>query len=182
MAAKLTYSEQLKHPNWQRKRLEILKRDGFECTECGDKETTLHVHHTKYIKGRMAWDYDDALLATLCETCHQKEHTARALLDELVAAVGSSGLDMILGLSAGYLLANMDLDRELAERIYPDRELYFEVGLAATVLDSGKGMQWRDVVMRHVKAGGSNPVLSWYAEQWEAQDAVWKAQAEAANG
>jgi hypothetical protein len=78
---KLTYSEQLAHPNWQRKRLEILNRDSFECTDCGSKENQLHVHHKYYKKGKMAWDYPDDCLITLCGQCHKSlEDSKQALI------------------------------------------------------------------------------------------------------
>jgi len=41
-----TYRRKLADPRWQKKRLEILERDGFECNSCGDSSTELHVHHT----------------------------------------------------------------------------------------------------------------------------------------
>lgn len=43
-----TYSEKLKSPKWQKKRLEILQRDEFTCQHFNDKENTLHVHHIAY--------------------------------------------------------------------------------------------------------------------------------------
>ena len=52
-----TYSDKLKSPKWQKKRLEILQRDNFTCFNCGDTERTLHVHHESYIKGKEPWDY-----------------------------------------------------------------------------------------------------------------------------
>ena len=67
------YSEKLKDPRWQKKQLEVMERDGWECTNCGDKEKTLHVHHKKYLKGKDPWDYDNDLLETLCEPCHERE-------------------------------------------------------------------------------------------------------------
>lgn len=71
----LKYYEQLKHPNWQKKRLEIFERDNFACRYCGDKEKTLHVHHLFYVKNEInAWDYPNELLVTLCEDCHKDEH------------------------------------------------------------------------------------------------------------
>lgn len=69
-----TYSEKLKDPKWQRKRLEIMERDTFQCQICWNKEETLTVHHKSYIKGRDPWDYDDEYLITLCEDCHQSVH------------------------------------------------------------------------------------------------------------
>ena len=77
----MTYQEQLKNPKWQKKRLEILERDKFKCVCCGDEETTLHVHHIRYIKGKKAWDYEDYLLTTLCEDCHKIYHEFSYLKD-----------------------------------------------------------------------------------------------------
>ena len=62
----MTYSEKLKHPKWQKKRLQILSRDKFTCKKCGDTETQLHVHHKEYISGNDPWDYDNDLLITVC--------------------------------------------------------------------------------------------------------------------
>jgi hypothetical protein len=68
----MTYSEKLKDPRWQKKRLEIFKRDKFTCQLCTDKENTLVVHHKKYINGKEPWDYKNEFLITLCEKCHEK--------------------------------------------------------------------------------------------------------------
>jgi hypothetical protein len=68
----MTYAEKLKHPKWQKKRLEILERDNFMCQNCGDNESQLHVHHIKYIFGNEIWDYKDNLLITFCKDCHNK--------------------------------------------------------------------------------------------------------------
>lgn len=60
-------------PRWQRKRLEIMKRDEFKCVACGKSDGTLNVHHGRYdeIDGAFApWATDDAFLQTLCECCH----------------------------------------------------------------------------------------------------------------
>lgn len=69
--AKSTYSELLKDPQWQKKRLDILSRDNFRCCQCGSVKNTLHVHHQYYIKGNMPWEYPDDSLITLCEFCHK---------------------------------------------------------------------------------------------------------------
>ncbi len=66
------YSKLLKDPRWQKKRLKILERDNFVCQKCYDGETTLHVHHLKYKKGKMPWDYSDKSLITLCKNCHDE--------------------------------------------------------------------------------------------------------------
>jgi hypothetical protein len=64
------YSDLLKDPRWQKKRLEIMKRDKFTCQLCTDTKSTLHIHHKEYIKGKDPWDYSDNILITLCEFCH----------------------------------------------------------------------------------------------------------------
>ena len=69
---KKTYGEQLKDPQWQRRRLEILSRDGFACRLCGCESVMLHVHHRWYGDGA-PWDVAGEALLTLCETCHEEE-------------------------------------------------------------------------------------------------------------
>lgn len=64
----MNYSEKLKHPKWQRKRLEVLQRDNFKCCLCNDDETELHVHHLKYTKEPYDAPLED--LQTLCKLCH----------------------------------------------------------------------------------------------------------------
>lgn len=66
---KLTYSEKLRDPRWQKKRLQIMNRDKFACKLCGDCETTLNVHHIEYYNGN-PWEIDNSKLITLCEHCH----------------------------------------------------------------------------------------------------------------
>lgn len=69
-----SYSELLKDPRWQRKRLEIFQRDDWACTRCRDTSKSLHVHHLKYINGIAPWEYNGCLLVTLCEDCHKQAH------------------------------------------------------------------------------------------------------------
>jgi len=71
---KKDYSEQLKSPKWQKKRLEIMQRDKFKCKLCGDENTTLHVHHKYYESGKMPWEYSNNCLITICEHCHNSIH------------------------------------------------------------------------------------------------------------
>ena len=71
---KKNYSELLKDPRWQKKRLEILQRDNFKCMSCGETKDTLHVHHIRYEYGNNPWDATDKDLITLCEACHTAWH------------------------------------------------------------------------------------------------------------
>lgn len=79
----MTYLEQLKHPNWQRRRLEVLSAADFKCSCCGDANNTLNVHHKQYIKGRKAWEYQVGELECLCETCHKKKHTTKDAMEKV---------------------------------------------------------------------------------------------------
>ena len=69
-AKKSNYADLLKDPRWQKKRLQIFKRDKFTCRGCGSKDNTLHVHHLKYQWGKDPWSYKNDELLTLCENCH----------------------------------------------------------------------------------------------------------------
>jgi 5-methylcytosine-specific restriction endonuclease McrA len=69
----MNYKSQILTKEWKAKRLVILQRDKFTCKKCGDKDK-LHVHHKKYIKGRLAWEYPNNLLITLCASCHEFIH------------------------------------------------------------------------------------------------------------
>lgn len=72
----MKYKQQLKTSAWLKKKFEIMNRDNFVCASClcDNYERALEVHHVMYIKNKMAWDYPDYLLVTLCRDCHQKEH------------------------------------------------------------------------------------------------------------
>ena len=67
----MIYSEQLKDPRWQRKRLEILQRDNFTCIWCGEHGGKLNADHIKpfaqYPELRFAIDNG----RTLCLPCHK---------------------------------------------------------------------------------------------------------------
>lgn len=69
----MTYEEQLLDPRWKCKREQILQRDLRICQLCMSGQK-LQVHHVYYIENRDAWDYPDAALITLCESCHEHQH------------------------------------------------------------------------------------------------------------
>jgi len=99
----MTYWQQLKHPSWQKLRLQILDRDGFMCRICGGAESTLHVHHKQYIKGRMAWEYDADNFESLCDSCHEEAHATSDAIKHVIAAASvlchQEIADVILGYS-----------------------------------------------------------------------------------
>lgn len=67
----MKYAIKYKDPRWQRKRLEVMQRDGFACICCGEGEEMLNVHHSYYVAGRDPWEYPDSSLITLCQSCHR---------------------------------------------------------------------------------------------------------------
>lgn len=85
-----TYSDKLKDPRWQRRRLEVMKRDEFQCVCCGDDKSTLNVHHLEY--NRNPWDTPIEKLETLCGSCHE----ARSKFNKKIAALPTGfALDFI---------------------------------------------------------------------------------------
>jgi 5-methylcytosine-specific restriction endonuclease McrA len=62
------YATKLTDPRWQRRRLEVFDRDKWTCRMCGDKATSLQVHHLKY--NGEPWEAKKADLITLCHDCH----------------------------------------------------------------------------------------------------------------
>ena len=83
LVAKQEYAEKLKHPLWQKKRLEVLEAANWECASCKTKDQTLHVHHLCYSDGD-PWETPNEFLECLCEACHsRREESNRAAWDML---------------------------------------------------------------------------------------------------
>lgn len=93
------YSEMLKDPRWQRRRLEILNNADFTCENCGSKEKTLHVHHMFYRRGHKPWEYQDHVYRVLCEDCHELIGDLQAELSEAVCLLGRTELEVLVGIA-----------------------------------------------------------------------------------
>lgn len=79
----LNYKEQLADSRWLKKKADILLRDNYTCQKCG-AQSHLNVHHLSYENGRLAWEYPNEQLVTLCEQCHAREHkTTRPYIGEV---------------------------------------------------------------------------------------------------
>ena len=96
----MNYKEKLLDPRWQKKRLEILSRDNFQCTACGSKEKTLHVHHRYYGRGD-PWDIADEALITLCNKCHSMEEVH--LIEAINKLIGAAKLICV----PGYIITSL---------------------------------------------------------------------------
>jgi len=78
------YSDKLKDPRWQKKRLEIMQRDDWSCGICLDDSKTLNVHHKMYNSNLEPWEYPNEMLITLCDECHQREKGREKTEAELI--------------------------------------------------------------------------------------------------
>jgi hypothetical protein len=95
---KQTYSDKLKDPRWQKKRLEVLSRDKFKCRYCDDDGTELHVHHEKYTGE--PWEAPMKDLITICKHCHSIE-TAANKHKKYILSVKRYGKSYFVALSDG---------------------------------------------------------------------------------
>lgn len=100
----MNYAQQIKHPMWQKKRLEVLEANNFECEDCGAKEEELHVHHPFYRRGAMIWQYEASELQCLCHKCHKDAHALDERLKKAMAVANSALKWRALGALEAYEL------------------------------------------------------------------------------
>lgn len=75
-------SRDLKDRRWKDLRHRLAQECEWKCETC-DKETShLQIHHTEYVEGRQAWEYEDETLMVLCIGCHVKMHWQEGTYDE----------------------------------------------------------------------------------------------------
>lgn len=67
-------------PDWERRRQEVFRRDGYECQNCGYQSSAddepdhyLHAHHRMKISDGGGHGFDN--LVTVCEDCHYEIHS-----------------------------------------------------------------------------------------------------------
>ena len=76
------WSKMLKHPEWQKMRLDVMERANFKCEKYGcdyplDETNPLNVHHKYYDeenKWLEPWKYPRGSLQCLCEKHHREVH------------------------------------------------------------------------------------------------------------
>ena len=94
-----SYSDKLKDPRWQKKRLDIFNRDDWKCRCCYATNTALNAHHLYYVKGNRPWEYDDDAIVTVCNPCHGILHKELNKLSGIIAFEILSGKTSILDFS-----------------------------------------------------------------------------------
>lgn len=129
-----SYFEKLKDPRWQKKRLEVLEAGGWKCASCNDAESTLHVHHRQYFKGREPWEYEAGQLEVLCEQCHTSHHEDPSDDPLLVAAsfvtsTGPTSRDAVASLIHGFCSHQIEMQYS------GDPGLYVAGGIARMLED-----------------------------------------------
>ncbi len=100
-----SYSDQLRDPRWQRKRLEALSAAGWKCGNCDNDRRTLHVHHLQYRKVP-PWGYKAEELEVLCDLCHREVHgflLGKGKFDSRKAYERSEIKKILGGSEAGFL-------------------------------------------------------------------------------
>jgi hypothetical protein len=109
------YLALLRDPRWQKKRLEVMSRDGFMCQWCCAEDKTLNVHHTYYRRGAAPWDYPTESLVTLCEDCHETkgEETRKALQHWSGVAAAKGIADEVIA----YIRARASALSDVSDRI-----------------------------------------------------------------
>lgn len=113
--SKKTYQEKLRHPKWQKLRLEIMKRDKFKCNVCKDEETTLNVHHLQYTVDDV-WDEPKQNLITVCEHCHFEIEWMKKRFSDF--DIKDLNIEKSDGWDDGYRIMFIAYDGNVSMRIY----------------------------------------------------------------
>ncbi len=141
-----SYTDKLKDPRWQKKRLEVLQRDQFACVACHSQSKTLHVHHCYYVNRRQPWEYPDNSLLTFCDECHKNVDDPNSLAGRWASswekdAIASNTLSLAHcfpcgGSPGGWIISRLD---SCAEQGFPALEAGRVINDALTfgVLDLG---------------------------------------------
>lgn len=114
-----SYAEKLTDPRWQRVRLAVWERAGFQCENCCDTKRKLDVHHCYYESRKDPWDYPLESLLLLCDKCHKEWHKSKLSVDKMFAGVLADDIDRIQGLIAGALASQKSVDVFFDKRTDP---------------------------------------------------------------
>lgn len=82
-----TFSDMYRDPRWQKKRLEVLSAANWTCSQCGDVDQQLHVHHYWYTRDEPPWVVVDGQLAALCHECHATAEEIKSGFAQLFSMV-----------------------------------------------------------------------------------------------
>lgn len=133
--ANKTYAEKLRHPKWQKKRLQVLEKFNFKCLMCEDEETELHVHHKSYLPDTEPWEYPIDNFEVLCKNCHfivEQEKTTDTEIIKIDRKLSLQGINFY------YALAYCEVDDFYSVYIYnnADGQVNFLSGSPAVSLNN----------------------------------------------
>lgn len=112
----MNYSDKLKDPRWQKKRLEVFQRDGWKCVVTGFDRYTLHVHHKRYVGN--PWDSPLEDLETVCEQVHDLIEKPARRLRKLLPNASFSALQIFTAIGKA-------IERVPDDAGYPQFDLEF---------------------------------------------------------
>ncbi len=166
------YTQLLRDPRWQQKRLRIFERDGWRCVRCQNSKEELHAHHLKYRRGCKPWDYPDSLLETLCSTCHKDEHFPICKPPDFTSSdINGIIIPWISDPADGYgLYEAIPWTGQVLRKNHPDRNAIFVCANQAgheILIDAGCGTAFRFPEKTHSKAASieslTGPFGSYFA-------------------
>ena len=121
-----SYAQKLRDPRWQKKRLEVMQANDFSCEICGDKESTLNIHHKQYLKGHEPWEYEADQLSCICQNCHSNHHESPDFLNfacSFLPIDGKNNRDEIAILILGIL------HKPIANDVIEYHKMIYEIGM-----------------------------------------------------
>lgn len=120
MEIALEYSKKLQDPRWQQLRLRVFERDGWKCRLCEATNKPLHAHHSVYHPYIAdPWDYSEATVVTLCNECHEDEHSELKVAHAvMLTAFAEAGVwDVWKFYCASDIVANIDWKRSTPDKV-----------------------------------------------------------------
>lgn len=141
----MTYSQKLRDPRWQKKRLEILQRDNWTCQSCQSTTKNLQVHHLVYRKID-PWDYADTCYQTLCEDCHEiRQELTDKIVDAIRLKIKNLSTDELHKMAIKQMAISMTNDEAF------DNYMAQSIEEASEITKAGEGVLnyglWSDVIM-----------------------------------
>ena len=138
-----------------------MQRDNFTCQHCGNglnDGVPLNVHHIRYRRNLMPWEYDDADLTTLCEKCHKEEHSGKTKITSNLYKVGKGKLSFNENNTFALELYGRNM---LGHKFWPHRRMDLNVkGLYTAKNDSIYFYVNPDDIKCHVVGGREDPAMS----------------------
>jgi hypothetical protein len=90
--------------DWEDRRKQVLKRDGYECQHCGASDTVLQAHHKTPISEGGGHELSN--LETVCRSCHASEHPEKVAIS--IALENNQRLRMKYSSSSGTMVREID--------------------------------------------------------------------------